>query len=191
MPAAATAAKAAGPEGVAVSEAVKLAAKKKAQQGAKKSGRAGSRALSKGGKDEKIIKAEWLTGIVLMWIYPIVKPQFARSFNNWVARMMMWTVVYIALLLVSGMGPRAARVASAFGGLTVLMLLLAPFSNGAAFGMVISDRSADAMRGKPKENTIPPFNGEDWINQLLDTSPQTHTNVPPGTAPPPLPLTPN
>lgn len=166
------------------------AATQAAQKGAKGVARTPRNAAQKGDRYERAIKSEWLIGIILMWIYPLIKPDFVRGFNHWISRMLAWTAVHIGLLLIAGIGPRAGRLAAAFGGLTLLMLLLAPFADGSPFGRRIADGAAIMMGRPPRENVIPPFNGGQWIRDLLDTSPPGHGTGPPESRPPiPFPPT--
>jgi hypothetical protein len=131
------------------------------------------------------LKAEWLAGIALMWLLPFVQ-NTQRTFNAWVARQMLWTLVFIILLLLSAVGPRAGRVSAAFGGLSLLLLLMTPFQQ-TTYGISVM-KKARAMVGKPpKENVVPNTNMSDWVRQLLDMSPKNKTTGPPETAPP-LPL---
>ncbi|QUH03832.1 hypothetical protein HUO13_26140 [Saccharopolyspora erythraea] len=178
--AAKTAAKAAGPEAAA---AVKVAGT--AGKVARRSGRAASRNMHSGSASLRTLKGEWLCGILLMWLYPLVKPDWVKSFNQWIARQLLWSAVFVVLFAIGGIGPRSGRLASAFGGLTVLMLLLAPFTDGTAFGVRMSNRLKDMAARKPRENVIPRFNAQAWIDQLIAPPPP-----PPDPNAPPLPLPP-
>lgn len=134
---------------------------------------------------QQALKAEWLAGIAFMWLLPFVQ-NTQRTFNAWIARQMLWTLVYIILLLLSAVGPRAGRVSSAFGALALLLLLMTPLHR-TAYGISVM-KKARAMVGKPpQENVVPNTNMSDWVRQLLDTSPKNETTGPPETAPP-LPL---
>ncbi|MGI8309042.1 hypothetical protein [Saccharopolyspora hattusasensis] len=176
--AAKVAAKVAGPE---AATAVKVAGT--VGRVANRSGRNATGNMKSGSPSLRALKGEWLAGILLMWLYPLVKPEWVKDFNQWVARQLLWSAIYIVLFTIGGIGPRAGRVASALGGLTVLMLLLAPFQDGTAFGVRMSDHIKRMAQRKPRENVIPRFNGQEWINQLLAPPPP-----PPDPNAPPLPL---
>lgn len=88
--------------------------------------------LTTGDQYERIIKAEWLFGMLLIFMYPLWKPGFASGqFTKWVSRQIAWTAVFVMLLLLSSISSRVARLCAALGGLILLALLLGPYvTNG-------------------------------------------------------------
>lgn len=86
------------------------------------------RSAGSGNHYVRLLKAEWLFGMLLIFLYPTLKPGFAnQDFAKWISRQIAWTAVFIMLLLTSSISVRIARLCAAFGGLALLALMLAPY----------------------------------------------------------------
>lgn len=102
------------------------------------------RALGTGSKYERALKAEWLFGMLVIFLYPLFKPNFAANFNKWISRQIAWTAVFIMLLLLASFSDRIAKICAAFGGLSLLALLLGPYvTNG---NVTFSLNGANALK---------------------------------------------
>lgn len=141
-----------------------------------------SKKLSGGNHYQRIIKTEYLAGLLLMWIYPVTKPGFAANFNKWVSRQIMWSVVFIVLFMMASGGPRVARFSAAFGGLTLLALLVSPYGTSTLAFIGTIDK-ADI-----KENVTGPNDVPSWLQKFIGI---VRTPTPqPAPGAPPLPLPP-
>lgn len=135
-----TAAKAAGPEGQAISAGVKRAAKasaKKSQKAARKSkasyfqgatiassGRGPQATNIKG--DRRLLVAEFVLCIVIVFLEPVAANKSGKStdFSKVMKQLLSVGAVFMVLGLISSGGTRLSRTAVALGGLITLTLLV-------------------------------------------------------------------
>lgn len=118
-----------------------------------KSGAGGPRSSA-----QRLLVAEFVICIVILALSPIAAPAGSVAGKDWMKRGSAMCGLFLVLGLVSAIGPRAGRVAAAFGGIATVTLLV---DQRSIFGVLVDKLGSTGTAvpdedGPPDEPTAPP-----------------------------------